>query len=148
MQTGVVRILAVRFGEPGLQFDEHRVARPGLARRPRLGNSASHNSSPLVAGVAAQQSVQGRGSGPRQAGDEDRRGDVHRGVLRVLLPRRLADQPCHQRVAQEEPRHLAADHGEAGLPAVGLQQDRESLTVVIVTVVVVLVTEIVESGRL
>ena len=68
-------------------------------------------------------------------------GDV--GVLRVLLERRLGHQPGHQRVAHEEPVHLAAELGQVGVAPEGLQQHAQRLAVV-----VVVDAEIVEAARL
>ena len=132
VQSGVVRVLVVRLLEPGIEFGENRVLRPGFPRRPGLGEFGQPQFQALVARVAAQQPMQCGGAGAGQSGDEDRGGDRHLGVLRILLPRRLAEQSCHQRVAQEEPRHLAADLGEVGVAAVGLQQHRQRLDVVVV----------------
>ena len=68
---------------------------------------------------------------------------AHVGVLRVLLARRLGHQPGHQRVAHEEPLHLAAELGEVGVAPVRLEQHAERLAVV-----VVVDAEIVEAARL
>ena len=72
------------------------------------------------------------GAGARQPGDEDRPLDRHVGVLRVLLPRRLGDQPGDQRIAHEEPIHLAAELGQIGVAPVGLEQHPERFAVVVV----------------
>src|SRR5438874_5183814 len=53
-------------------------------------------------------------------------------MLRVLLPCRLTQQPRHQRVAQEEPRHLAAQFGEICLTRIRLKQYPERFAVVVV----------------
>ena len=85
-----------------------------------------------MAGVTAQQPVQGGGAGARQTGDEDRALDHDVGVLGVLLPGRFAEQSGHQRVTQEEPRHLAAKFGEIGVAAVGLEKYVEGFAVIVV----------------
>ena len=65
--------------------------------------------------VGGEQTVNHGGAGARQAGDEDRPLDRHVDVLRVLLPRRLGDQSSDQRVAYEEPVHLASELGQVGV---------------------------------
>ena len=86
MQAGVIRVLRVRLGEPRCQLGEDRIVGPCFARWTGLRELGQPQFQALVAWVAAQQSVQCRGAGAGQAGDEDRRGDRHLGVLRVLLP--------------------------------------------------------------
>ena len=93
--------------------------------------------------VCAEQPVQRRGAGAHQSGDEDRPLDGDVGGLRVLLPRGFGQQPGHQRAAQEEPVHLAAQHGKAGFTPVGVQQHLQRFAVV-----VVVGAEIVEPGQL
>ena len=93
--------------------------------------------------VGAQQPVQRGGAGARQAGDEDGPLDRDVGVLWILLPRRLRQQPSNQRIAHEEPRHLAAQLGEARLARIRVEQNAERLAVV-----VVFDAEVVESASL
>ena len=87
--------------------------------------------------------MQRRGPGAHQPGDEDGPLDGDVSVLRVLLPRRFGQQPGHQGAAQEETIHLAAQHRKAGLLLVGVQQHAQRFAVV-----VVVATEVVESGQL
>ena len=87
--------------------------------------------------------MDGGGAGARQTGDEDRPLDRHVDVLRVLLERRLRHQPGHQRIAHEEPLHLAAELGEVGVAAERVEQHAERLAVV-----VVVDAEIVEAAGL
>ena len=93
--------------------------------------------------VGGEQPVDGGGAGARQPGDEDRPLDGDVGVLRVLLARRLGHQPGHQRIAHEEPLHLAAELGQVGVAPERLQQHAERLAVV-----VVVDAEIVEAAGL
>ena len=143
VQTHVFRVFVVRLGELRVQLLENRVLRPGFAGRARLRELGQPQFEPLVAGVGREQPVQRRGTGAGQAGDEDRPLDRHVGVLRILLPCRLGHQPGHQRVADEEPAHLAAELGEVGVALIGLQQHAERFAVV-----VVVGAEIIEADRL
>ena len=76
-------------------------------------------------------------------GDEDGPFDGDVGVLRVLLPCGFGQQPGHQRAAQEEAIHLAAQHRKAGFLPVGVQQHAQRFAVV-----VVVDAEVVEPGQL
>ena len=87
--------------------------------------------------------MDGGGAGARQARHEDRSLDRDIGVLRVLFPRRLGHQPGDQCVAHEEPLHLAAELGEIGVAAVGLEQHAQRFAVV-----VVVAAEVVEAAGL
>jgi hypothetical protein len=85
----------------------------------------------LVGRVGREQAVQRGGPGPGEPGDEDRPLDADPGVSGVASPRRLAEQPGHQRAAQEGPEHLGAQFGQAGLTGAGVQQHGEAVPVVI-----------------
>ena len=76
--------------------------------------------------------MDGGGAGARQTGHEDRPLDRDVDVLRVLLEGRLGDQPGHQRVADEEPLHLAAELGEVGVVAERIQQHAKRFAVVVI----------------
>ena len=132
VQTGVVRVLVVRLGELRIELGEHRVVRPRFARWTRLGELREPQLEPLMAGVGRQQAVQGRGPRARQSGDEDGPHDRNVGVLRVLLERRLGDQPGYEGVADEEAVHLAAELGQLGIAGERVQQHRQGLAVVVV----------------
>ncbi len=93
--------------------------------------------------IGGEQPVNGGGAGARQSGHEDRPLGRDVGVLRVLLERRLGHQPGDQRVADEEPLHLAAEFGQVGVAAKRLEQHGERLAVV-----VVVDAEVVEAGGL
>ena len=119
VQAGVIAVFVVRLVKRASSSGEHRVIRPRLARWPRLRELGEPKLEALV--QAGQQSATGeyRGSGARQPGDEDRSFDRHVGVLRVLLPCRLRHQPRDERVANEEPAHLAAELGQIGVAPIG-----------------------------
>ena len=75
--------------------------------------------------ITTQKPVKRGGTGARQPGDEDRADDLHTRVLRIALPRRLTQQPRYQRVAQEEPGHLATDLGQIGVVAIRIEKHGE-----------------------
>ena len=132
MQPGVVRVLVVRLGELRVELLENRVLRPGFARRARLREFGQPQLQALMPRIGAQQPMQRGGAGAGQAGDEDRPLDRDIGVLRVLLPRGLGHQPGDQRVAHEEPVHLAAELGQIGVTLEGVEQHAERFAVVVV----------------
>ena len=111
---------------------ENRVLRPGFARRARLRKLGQPQFQTLMRGSAVEQPVHRGGAGARQAGDEDRPFDRDVGVLRILLQRRLGQQPGDQCIAHEEPLHLAAELGEVRFARVRLEQHAERLAVVVV----------------
>lgn len=92
-----------------------------------------------MGGIGGEQPMQCGGPGTRQPGDEDRPGDRHVDVAGVGLPRRLAQQPRHQRPLEEVPEHLAAEFGEPGLFGVRGEQDRQRLAVPVIA-------EIIQTG--
>ena len=130
-------------GELGVELAIQRVGFPGVARRTRLRELGQPHVQTLVRRVGAEQPVQRRGAGAHQPGDEDGPLDGDVGVLRVLLPRGFGQQPGHQRAAQEEAIHLAAQHRQAGFLPVGVQQHAQRFAVV-----VVVGAEVVEPGQL
>ena len=143
MQAGVVRVLLVVLGELRVELAVKRVGFPGFARRTRLRELGQPQVQTLMRRVGADQPVQRRGAGAHQAGDEDRPFDGDVGVLRVLLPRRLRQQSGHQRAAQEEAIHLAAQHRKARVLTVRVQQNLQCFEVV-----VVVGAEVVQPGQL
>lgn len=82
--------------------------------------------------ITAQQPMQGSSTRTRQSGDENRANYLHPDMFWIPLPRRLAEQPCHQGITQEEPRHLAADFGEIGVPAVRIEKHTKGFPVVVI----------------
>ena len=110
MQAGVARVVLMMLGELVVELAVQRVRLPRLARRARLREFRQPHMQALMRRVGPEQPVQCRGPGTHQAGDEDGPCDRNIGVLRVLLPCRLGQQPGHQCAAQEEAIHLAAQH--------------------------------------
>lgn len=132
MQSGVTRVRLVVLGELRVQLAVHRIGFPGVARRTGLRELGQPHVQTLMRRVGTQQPMQRSGPGAHQSGDEDRPLDDHVGVLRVLLPGRLGQQPCHQRSPQEEPIHLAAQHRETGFAFIRVQQDAQRFAVIVV----------------
>ena len=84
---------------------------------------------PLRAGIGAQQSVQGRGAGARQAGDEDRPLDRDVGMVREPLQRVDREQPPDEPAAQEGALQVVAFRREPGEVRVVVEQDPQALLV-------------------
>ena len=143
VQARVIGILLVSLGELRIELLENRVVGPCFARWPRLGELRQPQLQALMPWIGGEQPVYRGGAGAGQAGDKDRPLDGDIDVLRVLLPRGLGQQPGHQRVADEEPGHLAAEFGEIGVAPVGLEQHAECFAIV-----VVVGAEVVETHRL
>ena len=114
-----------------LDAAERRVAGPGLAGRARLRHLGEPQLQALVGRVGREQAVQRGGAGPGQPGDEDRPFDADPGVAGVARPSRLAEQPGHQRAAQEGPVHLRAQFGQARVAGAGLQEHGQAVAVVV-----------------
>ena len=143
MQARVVRVLFVRLGELRVELGENRVIRPGFAGWPWLRILGQPQLQTLMRRIGGEQAVDDGRAGAWQPGDEDRPLDLHVCVLRILLPRRLGNQPRDQCVADEEAAHLAAELGQVGVATVGLEQRAERLAIV-----VVVGAEVVEAARL
>jgi hypothetical protein len=114
-----------------LDAAERRVAGPGLAGRARLRHLGEPQFQALVGRVGREQAVQCGRAGPGEPGDEDRLVDADPGVPGMARPPRLAEQPGHQRAAQERPVHLGAQFGQAGVAGAGLQQHGQAVVVVV-----------------
>jgi hypothetical protein len=108
-----------------------RVLIPGGAGRARLRHLGQPHLHPLGGRVGREQPVQRGGAGPGQAGDEDRRLDRDRRVLRVRPPACLARQPGGQRPAQHRPLRLRAERGEGGVAGARVEQHRQPVGVVV-----------------
>ncbi len=95
------------------------------------GTSISHISRPWCAGSAVSSRcsavVPVRGSPVTKMGRSMR--TVR--VLRVRLPRGLAEQPGGERAAQHAPAHLPAQRGQVRVPGVGIEQHLEAVGVVV-----------------
>lgn len=114
VQAHELRMVDVVLLVSGLDRLEHRIFRPRFARRAGLRHFGQPHLETLVCRVFGQQPVQRRGPGARQAGDEDGPLDGHVGILRILLPRSLAQQPRDQRAAQESAVDFVAVRGQIG----------------------------------
>lgn len=109
--------------------------RPGSIPTYREAGEAEELGQPhleaLVSRVDREEAVQGSGARAWQSGDEDRPLDLDVGVFRMLLPRRFAEQTGHQGAAKEYPRDLAAEGRQILVAVVRLEEDRQSLGVIV-----------------
>ena len=141
VQPGVIRVLRVGLLEPRVELREDRVLRPGFAGAGGAGELHEPQFQPLVPGSPHSNRcsavVPVRGRPVTKIGAAIRRRRVG-----VLLPGDLAEQSGRPGHCAGRTGTSSAEFGEIGVAAVGLQQDRQRLDVV-----VLIGAEVVESDR-